>query len=719
MQIPGYSSSAQTSLGYFTAGRWLFDIQVRNGSTVIYEGSSEVNISNDNFSLTIFVKKVTTQATGSVVISVTAPTVSSESLSILYTGTSSSAQPISARVKSSSNGITTFEYIFSNQPVNEIDPDASALVRGDYTFTLNHPFGGSGATVAFNLRPGEQVRIEGHLENGVWQVGYFTVKIYNITINTEYEDPESHEKTNNCTVRTNVTSAAAGERVAFYVNPFQGAVKQEVSYTWAGGPTPPPSLEPSYGLYSFIMPEGDVTINAIYSGAGGNIRIEYFRALFEILYNAYSGTVTSFGRSLTGPPARTQYFETKDVKLWFENGKICWHNDNGTFTFMEGSMKEFFKGCNKFTNISLEGINTSNVNNMAGMFQNCSALTSVTFDNGEKDANGKFKTFDTGNVTDMSNMFDGCVALPSVNLAGFDTHRVGSMSKMFFKCYELTSITFDSVKYEEVDDPEDPLYPKNGKFKNFDTSGVTDMSCMFAGWDSEVVHPMKLTSLDVSGFDTKLVRYMQFMFYQCKEIERLDVSGWNTGNVQDMSYMFAGLNEGNGTKLNNLHLTNWNFSSVTTTNRMFDRCQSLSDLKFPPEGTNFASLTTMDHMFSHCTALTPKVFRDIVATWTFAQNPLYSTDPALDGIYGQRASSFFGSHDNTTNNATAARNYIFRDTMTKTDGQHPEYGKFNNRYPLDENQEIICYKTKDGVQLWIGGDSKNAKYAKLTVFESF
>ena len=67
----------------------------------------------------------------------------------------------------------------------------------------------------------------------------------------------------------------------------------------------------------------------------------------------------------------------------------------------------------------------------------------------------------------------------------------------------------------------------------YDTSNVTDMSCMFDGCSS-------LESLDLSGFDTSNVTDMFNMFDGCSSLESLDLSGFDTSNVTDMSKMFYG-----------------------------------------------------------------------------------------------------------------------------------------------------------------------------------
>ncbi|EHC6302874.1 BspA family leucine-rich repeat surface protein [Listeria monocytogenes] len=65
---------------------------------------------------------------------------------------------------------------------------------------------------------------------------------------------------------------------------------------------------------------------------------------------------------------------------------------------------------------------------------------------------------------------------------------------------------------------------------NFDTSKVTDMSWMFS--------ESATASLDLSSFDTSQVTNMRGMFYE-NDATSLDVSSFDTSKVTDMHYMFA------------------------------------------------------------------------------------------------------------------------------------------------------------------------------------
>ena len=125
----------------------------------------------------------------------------------------------------------------------------------------------------------------------------------------------------------------------------------------------------------------------------------------------------------------------------------------------------FLNFTNLTTIIGLENLMTNHVTDMAGMFWNCSSLTSLDVGN-----------FNTANVTDMYCMFNGCYSLTSLDLSNFNTANVTDMSGMFEGCESLTSLDVS----------------------NFNTSNVTNMVNMFHGCSN-------LTSLDVSGFDTSQI----------------------------------------------------------------------------------------------------------------------------------------------------------------------------------------------------------------------
>ena len=221
----------------------------------------------------------------------------------------------------------------------------------------------------------------------------------------------------------------------------------------------------------------------------------------------------------------------------------CWFNNASKLTQIEGlqylntcnvtNMVGMFQDCSGLTSLDVSHFDTSNVTNMGGMFLGCSGLTSLDVSH-----------FDTSNVTNMVGMFQDCSGLTSLDVSHFDTSNVTGMDGMFLRCSGLTSLDVS----------------------HFDTGNVTSMGSMFSGCSS-------LTSLNVSDFNTAKVKYMYCMFLGCSGLTSLDVSNFNTSNVTDMHLMFLGCSG-----LTGLDVSNFNTSNVTNMGGMFYGCSKLASL---------------------------------------------------------------------------------------------------------------------------------------------
>ena len=102
---------------------------------------------------------------------------------------------------------------------------------------------------------------------------------------------------------------------------------------------------------------------------------------------------------------------------------------------------------------------------------------------------------------------------------------------------------------------------------NFDTRNVTDMSGMF-------YMCLNLNNICFHSFNTHNVINMDNMFYRCSNLESLDLSNFDTSNVTDMSWMFGGC-----LKLRRLDLSNFDISNVISMSWMFTNCTRLSYIK--------------------------------------------------------------------------------------------------------------------------------------------
>ncbi len=172
----------------------------------------------------------------------------------------------------------------------------------------------------------------------------------------------------------------------------------------------------------------------------------------------------------------------------------------------------------------IEYLNTSEVTNMANMFNGALIIPSIDL-----------KHLDTSKVTDMSNMFDECCEVRSLDLSSFDTKNVTDMSCMFLGCDSLETIDLSNVNVEKVTNMEYMFaYCRNIKsldLSMLNTCSVTSMDGMFYGMDC-------IKSIDLSNFNTSSVTKMALMFANCPSLTELDLSAFDTRNVRSIENMF-------------------------------------------------------------------------------------------------------------------------------------------------------------------------------------
>ena len=135
------------------------------------------------------------------------------------------------------------------------------------------------------------------------------------------------------------------------------------------------------------------------------------------------------------------------------------------------------------------------------------------------------------------------------------TNKVTNMFRMFSGCSRLTSLDLSS----------------------FNTSASSVMNFMFDGCSS-------LTSLDVSHFNTELVYGMNSMFENCSNLTLLNLSSFDTSALKQTGNMFKGC-----TNLSTIYVSDlWDVSGVTSSTYMFDGCTNLVGMN----GTTYNSSHT-------------------------------------------------------------------------------------------------------------------------------
>lgn len=222
------------------------------------------------------------------------------------------------------------------------------------------------------------------------------------------------------------------------------------------------------------------------------------------------------------------------------------------------------------------------------------------------------------------------------NLTLLNTSNSTSMQDMFAECSKITSLDiskFDSSKVTNMNGMfMNCLALKNVDISVLDTSQVTDMANMFNGCQS-------MESIDASTFDTSQVTDMQYMFNHCNSLEELNLKGFDTSKVISMRGMFDGceqLREIQG-------IDEFDYSNVTDVSYMFFNCENLycpNSFTFELGGLVNNKTTNTRHMFNGCQSLglsktLPKFYTWDTSNVTnmeymFARCGIPSTDLVLD-----------------------------------------------------------------------------------------
>ena len=575
------------SLGYFAPGQWVFGVRVLNGPTVVYEGFSDViDVKNSSVAVDVFVKKLVTNAVaGSVRISVTAPSVLNDTLTVSYENEAGTVNSEIITATSVSDKYP-FEHTFAG------------LVAGNYTFTFTFTHSTSSIEDTLDITiPADSIAvISGHLDNGIWQLEPHTVNIHGITI--------GNHQHGNVYVSGNIESAAVGDIVTLYIKAddnasFNGDLTVTCNNThevvnWDNIPL---TL-----WYSFIMPDDDVTVTVNFVlKEDTKINLSYFKTILKAIYDSTPDNIfLSFVRSDAAPDG-VESLGVDGVSVWYEEGQnntgtIYWHSavNGNTLVFRNNDtdMSNLFKDCDKYRSIDMTNINTSK-------------------------------------ITNMSHMFDGCANLRSVNLSGINTSSVQNMSYMFNHA-GYNDIPMVTTKGQYV---PNTAYLQITGLEDFNTSNVKDMSYMF--------HTCSAQTLDVSSFNPKKCTDFSYMFsgeytgkyanFWYTKYTALDVSGWEVGsavanNAQiNMEYMFNQCQ-----RLQSIAMTDdpnsegdgWDFSKVINITNMFNRCEIIESIIFPKH-TNLNKVSNMLSLFCHDTEIPltgPGSFTDIFSRWDISTN---------------------------------------------------------------------------------------------------
>lgn len=279
--------------------------------------------------------------------------------------------------------------------------------------------------------------------------------------------------------------------------------------------------------------------------------------------------------------------------------------------------------------LTLEYLDTSNINNMSMLFCYCNYLTSVNTIG-----------WDTSKVTDMTLMFFLTSNLQNLTLSNFDITNCTSFHRMFEKSGIVELNFIGNSTNSSVGKNMNKMFADCNKLTKLSISNIpniNNMSWMFSGCS-------KLESLNLIGLDTSNCTDFTGMFYGCSSLTSLDLSSFNTSKANSMQQMFIGCN-----KITSLDLSNFNTSKVTDMAYMFQNCSSLTSLDL--SSFNTSNVTNMSYMFSDCANLTLldlsnfDISKITGMAWMFNRcsvpniGLLYATSSTINGLLAQLGTS--------------------------------------------------------------------------------
>ena len=221
------------------------------------------------------------------------------------------------------------------------------------------------------------------------------------------------------------------------------------------------------------------------------------------------------------------------------------------FTQNISTFKEMFKGCDRIKNITFKDVQTEDISDASSMFEGCTNLNLIQFDN-----------MDSYKITNASKMFKGCSNLDKIEIKNFSTEKVKDMSQMFDGCSNFENNTFVEGLSTKNAELMNEIFSGCSKITSlnlskFETSKVKNMSGMFKDMNS-------LKELEINSFKTEKVEYMNEMFEKCSSIKKLNLSNFNTNKVVNMEKMFSSCSE-----LEAIDLSSFDLKNCRNTNDMF------------------------------------------------------------------------------------------------------------------------------------------------------
>ena len=302
---------------------------------------------------------------------------------------------------------------------------------------------------------------------------------------------------------------------------------------------------------------------------------------------------------------------------------------------------------NKIISVDFSYFNFKGIKSTRNMFYGCSSLKYF-------DISGA----DISDITNFNDMFNGCQSLISVNFANvkFNKSEI-TMNNLFYNCTSLNTLDFSGTSFDcdsnSIFSDKHPLGYLNLKDTSFQTNFlknfngvITNVSIICSPNNADDFNSLKIAESKCVDFDAEqsniigenyltviyqnsfnfsndslkankdIISYIKMNNYRYSIKDNFVIKGkieihYSSPPTTFENYFLPG---GGGNGLNGQYLisvdfSHLDFSSVTTTKRMFEGCLLLTsvDLSY----AKFSSLTNMDNMFLGCGKLKTVILSNI------------------------------------------------------------------------------------------------------------
>ena len=260
-----------------------------------------------------------------------------------------------------------------------------------------------------------------------------------------------------------------------------------------------------------------------------------FLATGQLINNAISKLATSFVRSSTPPDSSVTTIDISEnvdgsVVTWYDDTSHVqnWYSKANTIS-MNPDSSNLFAGCPNLITIELDGLDSNNTQNMSGLFNGCSSLSSITY--GKKFVHPVITSILTSNDENMTyEMFKGCNAnKPTWDEGEWNNDGTFIGYALLAPGPTLNSFSISSSAtsfIRSLNAPESSVEIIDLSL-NLDESIISWMDGTTQYWYSRAENIFMYAS-------------SKEMFWGKSKLTSIDISGWNSSQVQSMSLFFRG-----------------------------------------------------------------------------------------------------------------------------------------------------------------------------------